>query len=153
MGCRRSGLIFGLCIDQSGLFVLWTSHHNRTTAETFLSMQNFTRRPEVRPLIEKVFLGSGDEELRFANGGRILYGARERGVRCCDALRGKGRRKKDKRGPPGPHLHGIVSIRHLLICRAVCVFAGHAVRDRCDFSIVAIDLPFPDQSVVLCNVV
>lgn len=73
------GMLFGLCLDNPGLFALWTSHHARTTAESFLAMQNFTHRPQVRPLIEKIFLGSGDEELRFTNGSRILYGARERG--------------------------------------------------------------------------
>jgi phage terminase large subunit-like protein len=84
------GLIFGLCLDHPGLFVIWTSHHSRTTAESFLTMQSFTRRTAVRPLIGKVFLGAGDEEIRFTNGSRILFGAREhgfgRGLSGVDAI-------------------------------------------------------------------
>jgi hypothetical protein len=85
-----TGLIFGLCLDKPGLFVIWTSHHARTTGETFLVMQNLARRSAVRPLIGKVFLGAGDEEIRFTNGSRILFGAREhgfgRGLSGVDAI-------------------------------------------------------------------
>lgn len=73
------GLIFGLCVNEPGLLVIWSAHHARTHAETFLSMQAFSERSKVRPYISKVFLGSGDEEIRFQNGSRILFGARERG--------------------------------------------------------------------------
>jgi hypothetical protein len=73
------GMIFGLCLDNPGLFVIWTSHHSRTTQESFLVMQSFTRRSAVKPLIAKVFLGAGDEEIRFVNGSRVLFGAREHG--------------------------------------------------------------------------
>lgn len=74
-----AGLIFGLCIDRPGLLVIWSAHHSRTHGETFLSMQAFARRARVSPYIEQVFKGSGDEEIRFHNGSRILFGARERG--------------------------------------------------------------------------
>lgn len=74
-----TGLVFGLCLNQPGLLVIWTSHHMKTSGETFLSMQTFTKRSKVKPHVEKVFLGSGDEEIRFTNGSRILFGARERG--------------------------------------------------------------------------
>lgn len=70
---------FALCIDIPGLTVIWTSHHARTAAETFLAMQGFARRRKVAPHIEAVYRGSGDEEIRFRNGSRILFGARERG--------------------------------------------------------------------------
>lgn len=73
------GTVFALCIDTRRLTVIWTSHHARTAAETFLAMQGFARRRKVAPYIEAIYRGSGDEEVRFRNGSRILFGARERG--------------------------------------------------------------------------
>lgn len=74
-----TGMIFGLCINTPGLLVIWTAHHLKTSAETFLAMQAFAQRAKVKPYIQQVFTGSGDAEIRFANGSRILFGARERG--------------------------------------------------------------------------
>jgi hypothetical protein len=74
-----AGLIFGLCVNTPGLLIIWSAHHARTHEETFLSMQGFASRSKVRPYIGQVFKGSGDEEIRFHNGSRILFGARERG--------------------------------------------------------------------------
>lgn len=74
-----AGLIFGLCVNTPGLLVIWSAHHSRTHAETFLSMRAFTERPKVRLVVDQVFTGSGKEEIRFRNGSRILFGARERG--------------------------------------------------------------------------
>lgn len=74
-----SGLNFGLCVNKPGLLVIWSAHHARTHGETFLAMQGFAKRAKVAPFIEQVFQGSGDEEIRFRNGSRILFGARERG--------------------------------------------------------------------------
>ncbi len=74
-----AGLIFGLCIHRPGMLVIWSAHHARTHGETFLSMQAFADRSKVRPYVRQVFTGSGDEEIRFQNGSRILFGARERG--------------------------------------------------------------------------
>lgn len=74
-----TGMIFGLCINTPGLLVIWTAHHLKTSGETFLAMQAFAQRAKVKPYIQQVFTGSGDAEIRFANGSRILFGARERG--------------------------------------------------------------------------
>lgn len=74
-----TGLIFGLCVNTPGLLVIWSAHHARTHMETFMSMQGFAKRPKVSPFIDRIYLGSGDEEIRFRNGSRILFGARERG--------------------------------------------------------------------------
>lgn len=71
--------VFALCIDQPGLTVIWTSHHARTAGETFLAMQGFARRRKIQPFVRAVYRGSGDEEIRFNNDSRILFGARERG--------------------------------------------------------------------------
>jgi hypothetical protein len=73
------GMTFSLCIDRPKLLVIWSSHHARTHGETFLAMQGFAGRTRVRPYVDQVYLGSGDEEIRFVNGSRILFGARERG--------------------------------------------------------------------------
>lgn len=72
-------LVFALCILRPGLLVIWSAHHARTHGETFLSMQGFAKRSKVKPYVSQVFKGSGDEEIRFHNGSRILFGARERG--------------------------------------------------------------------------
>lgn len=73
------GMTFGLCINRPGMLVIWSAHHARTHGETFLAMQQFAKRSKVRPYISQVYTGSGDEEIRFRNGSRILFGARERG--------------------------------------------------------------------------
>jgi hypothetical protein len=72
-------LVFALCINQPGLLVIWSAHHSRTHGETFLAMQGFADRAKVAPHVQQVYTGSGDEEIRFHNGSRILFGARERG--------------------------------------------------------------------------
>lgn len=72
-------IIFALCLLQPKLTVIWTSHRLRTSEETFTKMQAFARRKRIAPFVEKVTLGSGEEEIRFRNGSRILFGARERG--------------------------------------------------------------------------
>jgi hypothetical protein len=59
--------------------VIWTAHRLRTAGETFDKMQGMARRRKIKPHVAKVVLGSGEEEIRFRNGSRILFGARERG--------------------------------------------------------------------------
>lgn len=84
--CRQAGktylvgsIVFALSTLSPGMTTLWTSHHMKTTGETFLALQGFAARVKIAPYIENIFLGSGDEEIRFKNGSRILFGARERG--------------------------------------------------------------------------
>lgn len=72
-------IVFALCLLFPGITVIWTAHRLRTAAETFAVMQGLTRRVKIKPHIEKVVLGSGDEEITFCSGSRILFGARERG--------------------------------------------------------------------------
>lgn len=74
-----TGLMFGLCVDTPGLLVAWTSHHQKTTSETFMVMQGWAKNPQIAPFVQRVYTGSGDEEIRFKSGSRILFGARERG--------------------------------------------------------------------------
>jgi len=59
-----SGAIFGLCIKYPGLLVIWSAHHSKTHMETFMAMQAFCTRSKIAPFIDKVYTGSGDEEVR-----------------------------------------------------------------------------------------
>lgn len=74
-----AALTFALCVNMPGLLVIWSAHHARTHGETFLALQAFAERLRVKPHVKQIFTGSGDEEIRFHNGSRILFGARERG--------------------------------------------------------------------------
>lgn len=72
-------IVFALCLLRPNLTVIWTAHRLRTAEETFEKMRAFAKRKRIAPHILKVVLGSGDEEIAFRNGSRILFGARERG--------------------------------------------------------------------------
>lgn len=84
--CRQTGkthtlvgLVFTMCVEFPGLLVIWTSHHVKTNSETFMAVQGYAKRDTIAPFVKRVYTGSGDEEVRFTNGSRILFGARERG--------------------------------------------------------------------------
>lgn len=72
-------LTFALCVKREKVTAIWTAHRSRTAGETFKNMQGLARREKIAPHIASVFTGSGKEEIRFTNGSRILFGARERG--------------------------------------------------------------------------
>ncbi len=72
-------IVFALCLLYPNLTVIWTAHRLRTAEETFGKMQVFAKKTRIRPHILKVVLGSGEEEIRFRNGSRIMFGARESG--------------------------------------------------------------------------
>lgn len=72
-------LLIGLALEFPNLRVVWTSHHNRTTTNTFRSMQGMVRRRKVWPLVDAIRTANGEQEIRFANGSIIMFGAREFG--------------------------------------------------------------------------
>lgn len=72
-------IIFALCLIYPGLTVIWTAHRKTTAAETFESFDGMAQRSKVAPHIRQVLRGKGDEKILFANGSRILFGARESG--------------------------------------------------------------------------
>jgi hypothetical protein len=72
-------IVFALCLLRPNLTVIWTAHRVRTAEETFGKMQAFAKRRRIMPHILKIVLGSGEEEIRFRNGSRVLFGARARG--------------------------------------------------------------------------
>ena len=72
-------IAFALCLLFPGLTVLWTAHRLKTAKETFKSMQSMANRRKINPYVEQVFTGSGEEQILFRNGSRIMFGARESG--------------------------------------------------------------------------
>ncbi|WP_028637727.1 terminase large subunit domain-containing protein [Nocardioides sp. URHA0032] len=72
-------IIFALCLLKPGLTVIWTAHRKTTARETFDQFDGMAQRPKVAPHIRQVLHGKGDEAIHFANGSRILFGARESG--------------------------------------------------------------------------
>lgn len=69
-----------------GLRVVWTAHHFGVIKDTFEGMTGIVLRPEMASLVDPdhgITLAAGKEEIRFRNGSRIFFRARERG-----ALRG-----------------------------------------------------------------
>jgi hypothetical protein len=74
-----AAISFALCLRTPGLTVIWTAHRVKTAKETFNSMAGMANQEKVRPHIKQVVRGRGDEAILFANGSRILFGAREAG--------------------------------------------------------------------------
>jgi hypothetical protein len=74
-----AAIIFALCLLLPKLTVIWTSHRLRTGEETFKKLQAFAQRKKIAPHVAKIIRGSGEEEITFRNGSRIMFGARERG--------------------------------------------------------------------------
>lgn len=72
-------IVFALCLAFPGTLVLWTAHRTRTHNETFKSMDGMTQRKGIAPHVSNVRKANGEQEIEFANGSRILFGARESG--------------------------------------------------------------------------
>lgn len=80
-------LLIALALELPGLRIVWTSHHGRTTTNTFRSMQGMVRRPEVWRHVEAIRTANGEQEIRFVNGSIVMFGAREQGFgRGMDAV-------------------------------------------------------------------
>jgi hypothetical protein len=75
-------LLIAMCIEFPGLRVVWTSHHLRTTTNTFRAMQRMVRRKRVAKHLAAdggIRVANGEQEIKFANDSIIMFGARERG--------------------------------------------------------------------------
>lgn len=73
-------LIFARCLLEKDLFVLWTAHRTRTSDETFKTMAGLAVHPKVNPYLKgRPRQANGQQAIEFANGSRILFGAREQG--------------------------------------------------------------------------
>lgn len=72
-------LAFALCLAHPNLLVLWSAHRAKTHNETFRSMCSLAESGGVRPFVHRTLTGANSEAVEFANGSRILFGARENG--------------------------------------------------------------------------
>lgn len=72
-------IVIALCLLHPGLTVLWTAHHNRTATKTFFTLKGLTERGKLRPHMLDPRMSNGEQEIRFRNGSRIMFGAREQG--------------------------------------------------------------------------
>lgn len=72
-------LVIGLCLEFPGFRAIWTSHHNRTTTNTFRAMQSMVRARKIWPHVAGIRTANGEQEIVFANGSIIMFGAREQG--------------------------------------------------------------------------
>lgn len=76
LGC----IIFALCLLTPRLRVIWTSHHTATTEEMYEAMKELAQNGRVAPhVIACTALQGSRWRIRFRNGARIDFGARERG--------------------------------------------------------------------------
>lgn len=84
--CRQIGKtytvgtsIFILCAGRKDTLTLWTAHHTRTSDETFNDMCTLARNPKLAVYVDNIRRANGQQEIRFTNGSRIMFGARENG--------------------------------------------------------------------------
>ena len=73
------GLAFALCLMSPHSTFIWTAHRTKTAAETYKSMKGMARRRAIEPYIDKTPKNNDEWGIFFANGSRILFGARENG--------------------------------------------------------------------------
>lgn len=87
-----SRLLIALCIEIPRLRVIWTSHHGRTTTNTFRSVAGAVQTSTILPFLRAdrshgIRTTNGEQEIHFANGSVIMFGAREAGFgRGMDAI-------------------------------------------------------------------
>lgn len=77
-------ITIALCTLFPGLTVLWTAHRTRTSTKTFDTFQGLVRRPKIAKFLattanQGIRTANGEQEILFANGSRIMFGAREQG--------------------------------------------------------------------------
>jgi hypothetical protein len=77
-------IIFALCVLFPGTKVLWTAHRTRTATNTFKALQAYAKRKQVRIHLaptrtDGIRTTNGEQEIQFANGSVIMFGARETG--------------------------------------------------------------------------
>lgn len=76
-----AGLV-AICLARPGTTVVWSSHHDRTSSETLGKIAGIVEKPAIRPKMRAAFPVVYTDDSRgvhFANGSRILFGARSSG--------------------------------------------------------------------------
>lgn len=79
-----AAIVIALCTLYPGLTVVWTAHRTRTATKTFQTMQGLVRRKKIAPFLaptanQGIRTANGEQEILFANGSIIMFGAREQG--------------------------------------------------------------------------
>lgn len=75
------GLI-AICLSRPGTLVIWSSHHDRTSSETLTKIAGIVEKPAIRPKMRAAYpvvFTDDSRGVHFANGSRILFGARSSG--------------------------------------------------------------------------
>ncbi len=75
------GLI-AICISRPGTLAIWSSHHDRTSMQTLDKIAGIVAMPAIRPKMRAqhpVVFTDDNRGVHFANGSRILFGARSSG--------------------------------------------------------------------------
>lgn len=77
-------VMIALCVLFPNTTVLWTAHRTRTATKTFKSMQGYVQRKKVAPFLKQnrsngMRTANGEQEIEFANGSIIMFGARADG--------------------------------------------------------------------------
>ncbi|MFI6428477.1 hypothetical protein [Promicromonospora sp. NPDC050880] len=77
-------IVVALCTMFPNLTVLWTAHRARLSTQTFGKMKNLVLSKRVRRHLRPgrnrgIRNTNGEQEIRFRNGSRIMFGAREHG--------------------------------------------------------------------------
>lgn len=75
---------FALCSHFDEQTWLWTAHRTRTATQTFQKLAAFASRKAVKSYLladrsDGIRSTNGEQEIRFKNGSRLLFGAREQG--------------------------------------------------------------------------
>lgn len=79
------GIMVGLvaiCLARPGTTAIWSSHHDRTSSETLTKIAGIVEKPAIRPKMRAQFpvvMTDDSRGVHFANGSRILFGARSSG--------------------------------------------------------------------------
>lgn len=76
-----AGLV-AICLSRPGTLVIWSSHHDRTSSETLTKIAGIVEKPAIRPKMRAqhpVVMTDDSRGVHFANGSRILFGARASG--------------------------------------------------------------------------
>jgi len=74
-------LAFARCRETPGLTVVWTAHRFKVARETFQYLRSLALLPGSGVNSEDdISTAAGNETIRFANGSRIVFAARERGA-------------------------------------------------------------------------
>lgn len=67
------------CLMRPRLTVVWTTHGSATALDRFEMLADLAKQPKTSPHIKRVMHAAGQQRIEFANGSRILFGARSSG--------------------------------------------------------------------------